>query len=421
MLIEMSFFSLRWRPFWAVCLVSVVACSPATTPKSQPPTTATPGGTPAPASGVTPRAPPDTSGTTTDVDPGPGTDTDKAMRRCAAMANDPVATSPATPATVFASTASGWLYTRGNHLYNSDGSLFHGRGANLADTRGCGACACNVITLEQSTQEVMRRIDTLVDDWHANFIRLDLESYAATAKSAVDDPAYLESLKRIVAHVQTKPHVYIVMSVWFDPSLDANGWPTDATNTILQTLVDAFGQVPQVLFGICNEPQKNNDGAWDSQVWTRMNDAAATIRAAEAASSVPAHIILAQGTGGWARLLSYYETHPLAAGQGSNIAYETHVYDAESAFDSRFIEPSKSIPVIIGEFGPIDGVMTLEDTARLMAQAEAADVPYIAWTFHGRCVPSLLVDTSGGGCGIGMLLTPSTWGAQLQAQLAHPW
>ena len=45
--------------------------------------------------------------------------------------------------------------------------------------------------------------------------------------------------------------------------------------------------------------------------------------------------------------------------------------------------------VVIGEFGPLDGVMTLEDTANLMTQAEAADVPYLGWTFHGRCVPSL--------------------------------
>ncbi len=357
---------------------------------------------------------------TSDVDPGPGTDTDKAAKRCAALASPPSEVL-STPAPAFAPTAVGWLSTRGNHLYNSDGSLFHGRGANLADTRGCGACACNSVTLETSTEEVMRRMDALVDDWHANFIRLDLESYAQTAKSVVDDPAYLASLARIVAHVQSKPGVYMELSVWFDPSLDANGWPTAGTTSILEKLVYTFGQVPQVMFGISNEPKNNYNGAQDADVWTHMNDAATAIRAAEAALGVPSHVIVAQGTGGWARLLAYYETHPLTAGEGRNIAYETHPYDEASTFQERFIVPAQSIPVIIGEFGPIDGVMTLEDTAALMAQAEAADVPYLAWTFHGRCVPSLLVDKSAGGCGIGMPLVPSDWGAQLKTRLAEPW
>ena len=34
----------------------------------------------------------------------------------------------------------GWLYTETNHLRMSDGSLFHGRGASLQDTRSCNAC-----------------------------------------------------------------------------------------------------------------------------------------------------------------------------------------------------------------------------------------------------------------------------------------
>ena len=379
--------------------------------------------------------------TFSDVDPGPGTDTDKATVRCAAIA----AATPAGAAVPVqgagkamqpgaaapspglgsvqraAAAASSWLSTRGNRIYNSDGSLFHGRGVNLPDPRGCGACACNVITLADSTQEVMRRIDTLVASWNVNFLRLALESYAVVDTSVVTDPAYLAAIQQIVAHIESKPGLYVEVSVWFDPSLDANGWPTAATDGILTTLVNAIGQSPRVLFGICNEPQSNSDGALDAQVWARMNTAAVAIRAAEKALGVPQHIILAQGTGGWARYLAYYQTHPLTAGDGTNFAYEVHVYDAASTFQDRFVTPSQTIPVVISEFGPLDGSMTLADTAALMVQAEAAGVPYLAWTFHGRCVPSLLVDTSGGGCGIGMTLTPSPWGQQLQAQLAKPW
>lgn len=364
-------------------------------------------------------------------------DTQKAALRCAAatldtaaeryFAANPNSSAPTSADNVGPLAASGanaldWLYTKGNHLYNSDGTLFHGRGVNLPDPRGCGTCACNGTDLTLSTGEVIRRIDVLVDTWHVNFLRLDLESYAATALSAVGDPAYLAAVKQIVAHVQSKNGVYIELAVWLDPSLDANGWPTDATNAILSTLVSVFGDVSQVLFGIANEPQKNYDGTEDAQVWARMNAALAAIRAAELAFGNYQHIVLAQGTGGWARFLTYYETHPLTAAGGNNVAYEVHVYDAASAFGARFIAPSQILPVVIGEFGPIDGVMTLEDTAALMTQAEAANVPYMAWTFHMRCPPNLLVDTSNGGCGIGSMLIPSPWGQQVQAQLTgHTW
>ena len=373
-------------------------------------------------SGGAPSAAPGASPSSAGAEP---TDTDKAKVRCAALgARSPDASlpDPAAPGLTAAGSATGWLSTQGNQLLGPDGAPFRGRGANLACPRGCGACACNGIALADSSQEVMRRIDTLVDDWRANFIRLHLESYAQSATDAAHNPAYLSALRQIVAHLQSKPGVYMVLSVWFDPSLDGNGWPTDATQQILTTLVSAFGQVPQVLFGIANEPQRNQDGALDAQVWVRMNAAAAAIRAAEAAAGAPPHIILAQGTGGWARYLSYYTDHPLDAGGDGNIAYEVHVYDHPDAFADRFVAPSARLPVVIGEFGPLaDGSMTLADTQAMMLRAEAAGVPYLAWTFHGRCVPSLLIDTSGGGCGVGMPLTPSAWGQQLRAQLARAW
>ena len=65
-----------------------------------------------------------------------------------------------------------------------------------------------------------------------------------------------------------------------------------------------------------------------------------------------------QGTRSWSRVLDYYLTHPITAGGGVNIAYETHVYDPSSTFAARFENPSATIPVIIGEFGPAAGYMT---------------------------------------------------------------
>ncbi|HET6343279.1 MAG TPA: cellulase family glycosylhydrolase, partial [Myxococcota bacterium] len=282
------------------------------------------------------------------------------------------------------------------------------------DTRSCGAC-----TGTPSVAEVKRRIDLLVDGWKANFMRLDLESYGTSG--VLTDATYLSYIQQIVQYIGTKPNVYVMLSVWVDPSLTNTGWPSANTNKILQKLVDTFHHTPYVLFGISNEPQGNYDGSLDSQVWTLMNNAVTAVRSQEAMYGGPQHVVAAQGTGGWSRFLQYYMTHPITAGGGTNVAYEVHVYDPASTFTDRFINPSKVIPVIIGEYGPVSGTMTTADCTTLQTQAKAAEVPYLAWTFHMRCPPNLLVDNSNGGCGVGMSLAPSPWGQVVQKDLATAW
>ena len=36
----------------------------------------------------------------------------------------------------------GWLRVEGNHILTPEGTPFHGRGANLHDTRSCDSCSC---------------------------------------------------------------------------------------------------------------------------------------------------------------------------------------------------------------------------------------------------------------------------------------
>ena len=65
--------------------------------------------------------------------------------------------------------------------------------------------------------------------------------------------------------------------------------------------------------------------------------------------------------------------------------------------------------------------MTLDDCAYLMDRAEAREIPYLAWTFHMRCPPSMLVDHSHGTCGIGMPLEPTAWGKLVEDRLSLPY
>lgn len=109
------------------------------------------------------------------------------------------------------------------------------------------------------------------------------------------------------------------------------------------------------------------------------------------------------------------------------MVYETHVYNSSADFKELFEEPSLSLPVVIGEFGPVSdpeiAIMTLADCAALMTSARSLDIPHVGWTFHHNCPPNMLVDNSGvpPSCGVGMQLQPTAWGELVKAGLSAPW
>lgn len=336
----------------------------------------------------------------------------------------------------------GWLYTDGNHIRLSNGEKWRGRGVNLHDTRSCNACAYGT----PAVQEVKDRIDELVNVWKVNFIRLNLESYATAEgrthwmdlladAGTADNAVYFDDVKEIVRHIGTKPGVYVLLSLWQDPNfspdtgIDGGAWnfPTDKTRQIWVKLAEAFKDSPHVLFGLCNEPTGNSSGDMDPQVWEAMNKTVKAIRDVEDAAGTPRHIITVQGTREWARWLDYYLAHPITERGGDNIAYETHVYDTAIAFTQLFELPARTLPIIIGEFGPDEAQeMKAEDAEHLMDRAEALDLPYLAWTFHHRCQPNLLVVADPGSpsnteCRPLSSLKPSPWGERIKARFARPW
>ncbi|HSO41097.1 MAG TPA: cellulase family glycosylhydrolase [Labilithrix sp.] len=319
----------------------------------------------------------------------------------------------------------GWLRVEGPRIMTPEGKPFRGRGANLNDTRSCDSCSWE----KPHVEEVLRRIDALVDDWHATFIRLLLESYPDPGpgpgrvhyKTVLEDEGYFRDLMRIIGHIGKKRGVYVLVSLWHDPTFSPLGWPTERTRTEWKKIARALRDMPFVMFGLVNEPQKNQNGQLDGEVWTAMNETVAAIRSVEEAGKN--HIVTVQGTREWGRVLEYYVAHPITAGGGKNVAYETHVYDRPGRFDELVTKPSRTLPVIIGELGVINdknAVMLPEDTVALMDLAEKLDVPWMAYTFHTNCPPNLLVDHAGT-CGVGASLEPSAWGRIVKERLARPW
>lgn len=231
------------------------------------------------------------------------------------------------------------------------------------------------------------------------------------------DTSYLADLKTIMTHIGTKPGVYVMITLFSHPSQDGNELPTADTMPVYKRLSDTFKGSPHVLYGITNEPHETTDAA----VLTAMNTAVDAIRSMEPASG-PHHLIAAQGTQGWARQLAYYVSHPVTAGGGTNIIYETHVYNPVADWQAMFVDPASHIPVIVGEYGPADGYMTLAECESLMAKSEELEVPYIGWSFSPECSPDMLVSVDNAtDCGEGMSLAPSAWGTSLKNRLATPW
>jgi len=317
----------------------------------------------------------------------------------------------------------GWLRVEENRILLPDGSAFHGRGVNIFDTRNAGACAWT----EPSVDEWIRRIDVLIDEWNVNFFWFNLVSWESNQvgpytvvqwTDIIDDPEYLADVEAIVNHIGTKPGVYVMVTLFSHPSQDEHELPTDATMPIYTKLAETFLDSPHMLYGVTNEPHDTSD----SDVWNAMNAAVATLRSVEPAAG-PHHLIAVQGTQHYARDLDYYVTHPITAGGGINIIYETHAYNPPNDWQELFIDPAETLPVIIGEFGPDGTYMETIDVAKqLMATAETLEIPYIGWSFSSQNRPTMLQGDDPSEClQDDWPLVPTEWGQAIIDQLAIPW
>jgi hypothetical protein len=321
------------------------------------------------------------------------------------------------------------LLVVGNRIVHADGSPFHGRGADLHDERSCEACSF----LPRNPNGVDRWSDELIDHWHANFIRFLLSAKAAPYnmyelqwQSLVDDMQYLADIIQNVDHMTGKG-AYVLVTLFADPTIKPDDsdfdseWPSSLgdSNSRYATLAEAFHDNPRVLFGLTNEP--HTQAGKEAALADVYQNAIAAIRAVEDMHGSPHHIVIAQAPIDWARDVSYFMTHPL---QGDQIAYEIHPYNQQTDFDMLIVQPSKVLPIIIGEYGPAAG-MTDADIMALWSVAQANEVPYIGWVFHQRCPPNLLQDTASDGCGLdpatGYDFPRTAWGDLLFNHLATPW
>jgi hypothetical protein len=317
------------------------------------------------------------------------------------------------------------LRVDGNKIVAPDGQPFHGRGANLHDTRSCMACA----HLPADPEGLKRWADELLDGWGANFVRFDLEAYADDGgwrqqwRRLTDDAGYRADMENVVDHMTSKAGVYVMVTVFSDPSMKENlsgydaEWPTADTIPIYEALAEMFHDNPKVLFALTNEPQ--GPEANNPELVERYLAAIDAIRAVEASHSAPEHIVVVQAPQGWARYLDWFIENPI---QRSNVAYEVHAYVGQDELDRVLVQPHRTLPVLVGEHA-VTPEFSESDVRALWELCKQQEIPYIAWTFHMRCPPNMLQDVTEDGCGHapGYDFPRTEWGDMFHTELQTPW
>jgi Cellulase (glycosyl hydrolase family 5) len=316
------------------------------------------------------------------------------------------------PANTF---AQGWLYTQGNKIYVSDGqgggSVWVGRGANLADVFLGGYN--NTLWMGASTEETTLSgiIDNTVTGWNATFLRISLSMKSYTTVSWLSNQAqYQTPMYNVISAVGTNhPGVYVEVTLRSDTTMtfplgdEATCIPTASTDPLYRALVDDFGSMKYVIFGVANEPGGNT--ATNAALSAAMSHAVATIRAEEDAKGFPHHLVAVQGNS-WTSNIGFYNTAPLAY---DNVIYEVHGYPPATASYTQ-----SNIPVFIGEYGPTGSTLSTFDT--LAADLEAKQIPSLAWMIdpYSGSVPDMVSVTHS------TTLTPNAWGNQVKTYLlAH--
>ncbi|KAL0043253.1 hypothetical protein WJX82_005006 [Trebouxia sp. C0006] len=315
------------------------------------------------------------------------------------------------------------------------------RGANLMDVNACGSCTTepDLSVPESLVAAAISRMDALVNIWGANFIRLCLESplkISPDGTKAYQDIAnlgndYFQSVLNLVTHAASySAPVIVEVSIQFDHTIDQgsmaestnaqkHGLPSFANNAAWAVLVPLLESQQHVIFGVCNEPFKN-DGAIPA-AFAAMQSAVQYIRNQETGSS---HIISVSGLNGWAADLSYYVQNRILLANGQedlSIVYETHCYGCD--LSSQVLVPfaDGNLPVIIGEIGPANGVDTDARAASAaivqLQQADYYGIPFAWWSFTWDCAPSALQtpgQSSCGGSGPNPTFSPSAvWGQKV--------
>jgi hypothetical protein len=160
--------------------------------------------------------------------------------------------------------------------------------------------------------------------------------------------------------------------------------PDDQAQQALVKLAQRYRGRPSVMYALQVEP---HDVTWN-QLQPRYVQMVDAIRAA---ASPDKPIIMIPGTD-WSRDVSEAITNPVPR---ENVVYKTHPYNNSNQFQHQFIDAYEAgLPVFVGEFGPVQGAMTMADVNALLTTAHQRNIGWAAWILDDQTGSTALVTGS---------------------------
>jgi endoglucanase len=182
-----------------------------------------------------------------------------------------------------------------------------------------------------------RVVDSLVDDWHATVIR---------AAMGVEQGGYLtnasteEARVKVVVEAAIARGIYVIVD-WHDHNATQH---TEQAKAFFSKMADAYGQRPNVIFEIFNEPEY--------QSWADVKGYANAVIPAIREKAPKSLIIV--GSPHWSQDVDLAAADPVA---DSNVAYALHFYAAthkNPLRDKATTALGKGLPLFVTEWGTPD-------------------------------------------------------------------
>ena len=157
--------------------------------------------------------------------------------------------------------ATGPFTVHGTRVLGADGKVFVSYGTTVAGLQSP--------YWQSSINEDLQEIAATADDWCANTVRLQLSQDLLVGPTGAINPAYQNAIQAEVSAAESD-HLVVVLNdstELTDPIWNEELGPTSGTEAFWQVLAGIYGNNPQVIFDLFNEPRTYASGMSPAQEW----------------------------------------------------------------------------------------------------------------------------------------------------------
>jgi len=307
----------------------------------------------------------------------------------------------------------------GTQLVTADGQPVRLRGVNCASMEWS----------DDGQGHILKTVEVVVNEWHANLIRLPLsqDRWFGKAPEQKDGGKAYRALVRQLVDFCAAHNAYILLDLhWSDAgewgkNIGQHNLPDKNSIAFWKDLAPRYRHQPAVLFDLYNEPSHITWDQWLKGGPVTETDKKTKITLAYEAVGLPALVEAIRSTGAknvivagginWAyELEGIPGARELADPKGHGIIYAAHPYphpyehigrETLAKWTARTEAFAQKLPLIVTEFGsdekmwkfPKDWNYNDERWGReMIAILEAHRWNWLAWDFHPTASPCLIAD-----------------------------